>query len=142
MPYLIDHVQISNIVILLRRIGTKKLGRLVSQFLSYLYYLNTVLQSLDLVELLHPNPLVLHKLKHNASENKDGCQNNDPDLKIVIKWLKSDIKPSWEDLLLKPVHFIGHNMIPFLVNKILYHKWESVLTKSLKVGYCRVHMTN
>ena len=69
------------------------------------------------------------KLEHNASENKDfdlsECQNYDPDLKIVIKWLKSDIATANE---VCKFYWARYNSL-FLVNEVLYHKWESVVPK-------------
>ena len=50
----------------------------------------------------------------------------------MIKWLKSGIKPSWEDIATtneaSKFYWARYDSL-FLVNEVLYHKWESVVPK-------------
>lgn len=67
-------------------------------------YSNTVLKSLSLEWLLHPNLLVLQNTEMKSKNTmhlriKSLTNKNDKtDLEIVIKCLKTDTKPIWKDI--------------------------------------------
>lgn len=59
-------------------------------------------------------------------------KNDKTDLEIVIKCLKSDIKPFWKDIASASdtfkFYWARYDSLS-LVNEVLFHKWESVVPK-------------
>ena len=59
-------------------------------------------------------------------------QQNDPDIKEILKWVKDKTKPKWEDISHTSetckYYWARFDSLSYR-NEILYHKWESAIPK-------------